>query len=203
MSASRVFMIVVALLSVYPASSFFVGSHEGVAYGRRPQMGSVRLKMSEEAARAETFREAEIVGLELLKTGMYQDALNAFELGMKLPGSKMDILRKPMIGGPSPVGGAASGREGSVVYGLDEFERQAGYYNLACCYAKLGKPSESVASLRSAFRSGFDDWKTVRTDPDMESVRGTPEYEALLQEVDPKFNFPNSFPNPFTLFGKQ
>jgi len=94
MSASRVFMIVVALLSVYPTSSFFVGSHEGIACGRRPQMASFRLKMSEEAARAETFREAEIVGLELLKTGMYQDALNAFELGMKLPGSKMDILRK-------------------------------------------------------------------------------------------------------------
>uniref|UniRef100_A0A7S1BSB4 Uncharacterized protein n=1 Tax=Corethron hystrix TaxID=216773 RepID=A0A7S1BSB4_9STRA len=106
-----------------------------------------QLFMSEEASsekkkRPETFREAEVYGLDLLRQGNYEDALKAFKLGMTLPGSKMDIIRKPMSGGPSPVGGAAGGREGSVVYGLDEFERQAGYYNCGCCYAKLGNISE-------------------------------------------------------------
>mmetsp|Transcript_37181 Transcript_37181/g.86694 ORF Transcript_37181/g.86694 Transcript_37181/m.86694 type:complete len:119 (+) Transcript_37181:639-995(+) len=118
---------------------------------------------------------------------------------MTLPGSKMDIIRKPMSGGPSPVGGAAGGREGSVVYGLDEFERQAGYYNCGCCYAKLGNISEAVRSLKSAFDSGFDDWKTVRADPDMAFLQGTPEFEALMDQVDPKLNFPN----PFSIFGKK
>ena len=44
---------------------------------------------------------------------------------MKLPGSRKDIIRTQTIGGPSPVGGAAGGREGKVVLTLDEFELQA------------------------------------------------------------------------------
>jgi len=85
------------------------------------------------------FREAEILGLRLMQENLHMDALKVFELGLTLPGSKVDIIRTKNISGPSPVGGSAGGTEGKTVRTLDEFEKQAAYYNMACACANLGK----------------------------------------------------------------
>ena len=61
---------------------------------------------------------------------------------MKLPGSKLDVIRTKNVSGPSPVGGATGGTEGKEVWSLDEFELQAAYYNMACACAKLGEIEE-------------------------------------------------------------
>jgi len=100
---------------------------------------------------------------------------------MKLPGSKKDIVRKQSLSGPSPVGGAAGGREGGVEYQLDEFEYQAAHYNIACAYAKLENIPEAVANISKAIAFGFDNLETVRADPDLRSIQGSPEFEALMR----------------------
>lgn len=67
---------------------------------------------------------------------------------MKLPGSKLDVIRTPNVSGPSPVGGAKGGTEAREVRTLDEFELQAAYYNMACAHAKLGRVEEvSIYSI--------------------------------------------------------
>mmetsp|Transcript_28914 Transcript_28914/g.42866 ORF Transcript_28914/g.42866 Transcript_28914/m.42866 type:complete len:227 (-) Transcript_28914:265-945(-) len=144
-----------------------------------------------------TFREAEVLGLRLMQEGRHEDALKVFKDGMKLPGSKSDVVRTQSLPGPSPVGGSAGGREGKIVMSLDEFEMQAAHYNIACAYACTGNVAESVANLQKSFECGFDNYATVRVDPDLGSVHGTPEFEALMDKVDKK----NKFPNPFSLFG--
>ncbi len=73
---------------------------------------------------------------------MISSSFIAFQKGMKLPGSRTDIIRTQKISGPSPVGGSAGGTEGRVVQTLDEFELQAAHYNIACAYARLGKVTE-------------------------------------------------------------
>ena len=74
-----------------------------------------------------------------------------FQKGLKLPGSRKDIIRTQKISGPSPVGGAAGGTEGRVKMSLDEFELQAAHYNIACALARLGRVSEvSVMSKASS-----------------------------------------------------
>lgn len=66
----------------------------------------------------------------------------AFNKGLKLPGSRLDVIRTKNVSGPSPVGGAQGGTEGKEVWSLDEFEFQAAYYNMACACAKLGEIDE-------------------------------------------------------------
>ena len=58
------------------------------------------------------------------------------------------------------------GTDSKNVQSLDEFELQAANYNMACAYAQLGSLEESVAALGSAFSNGFDNFATVRADPD-------------------------------------
>jgi len=116
---------------------------------------------------------------------------------MKLPGSRPDIVRTANVPGPSPVGGAKGGTEGKFVQNLDEFELQAAHYNVACAHACLGNVGESVANLKKSFDYGFDNYATVRADPDLSNVQSTKDFERLMEQYDPKKGF-----NPFGVFGK-
>ena len=66
----------------------------------------------------------------------------AFKRGLKLPGSRPDVVRTKLTPGPSPVGGATGGTESTPVLMLDEFELQAAHYNMACAYAQLDNAPE-------------------------------------------------------------
>lgn len=133
-----------------------------------------------------TFREAEILGLRLMQDGRYEEALSTFTKGLKLPGSKLDIIRTKNVSGPSPVGGSAGGTEGKEVWSLDEFEYQAAYYNMACACAKLGAIAEAVDNLRNAYENGFDNIRTMTSDPDLRPVYGSIEFEMFMDEINPK-----------------
>jgi len=63
---------------------------------------------------------------------------------------------------------------------LDEFEYQAAYYNLACTYSCLGDVWNSVSHLKLAFEYGFDNWDTVRSDPDLMVVRDSQEFQQWM-----------------------
>ena len=58
---------------------------------------------------------------------------------------------------------------------------------------------QSVKNLEDAFRYGFDNYATVRTDPDLAAIQNTREFEQLMMTFDPK----NGFQNPFSFFGKK
>jgi len=120
----------------------------------------------------------------------------AFQNGMKLHGSRPDVIRTKLMSGPSPVGGAFGGLESNTVMQLDEFELQAAHYNMACAYAQLQKIEMAVANLQKSFENGFDNYATVRGDPDLKPLQGTQEFSDLMDKYDNKFN-------PFGLFGKK
>lgn len=90
------------------------------------------------------------------------------------------------------------GTESKRVVTLDEFEIQAANYNMACAYAQLGKIEESVNALENAFAAGFDNFVTVREDPDLDPVKESRDFDRLMEKYDRKTN---GF-NPFGLFGK-
>lgn len=151
---------------------------------------------SGESLAPQTFREAEILGLRLMQQNRPEDALEVFQNGLKLPGSRKDILRTKTLN-VSPVGGSVGGSTGENIQTLDEFEAQAAHYNIACAYSKLDKAKEAVRSLENAFKFGFDNYATVRADPDLMAVQRTKEFEVLMEQYDPKKGF------PFSLFGKK
>ena len=120
-------------------------------------------------------------------------------MGMTLPGSRTDIIRTKSLAGPSPVGGSTGGYESKFTTSLDEFELQAVQYNMACAYAQLNELENAVNALQTAFENGFDNFATVKVDPDLDPIRGTPSYEALMEQYEPKSK---SF-NPFGIFGNK
>jgi tetratricopeptide (TPR) repeat protein len=59
-------------------------------------------------------------------------------------------------------------------------DRNDTYYNIACIYAKQKQIDDSIAWLRKAVEKGFKDWNLLRTDRDVENIRGTEYYKEIM-----------------------
>ena len=102
-----------------------------------------------------------------------------------------------MLSGPSPVGGSMGGFESKEKNSLDEFELQAAHYNMACAHAQLGNLGDAIGSLEIAFQNGFDNYATVRSDPDLGPIQNEKDFLVLMESYDQKKGF-----NPFGFLGK-
>lgn len=56
---------------------------------------------------------------------------------------------------------------------------------------------QAISNLSKAFESGFDNYSTVRGDPDLDSIKKEPAFIKLMDSYETK-----GF-NPFGLFGKK
>ena len=54
------------------------------------------------------------------------------------------------------------------------------YYNLACMYARQSKVNESINWLEQAVKRGFNDWDVLKTDKDLENIKDSSYFKALL-----------------------
>ncbi len=57
-------------------------------------------------------------------------------------------------------------------------------YNLACLYLNANLPERGMSLLRRAVQKGFRSMETFRRDPDLDPLRGTPEFEELMKELE-------------------
>ncbi len=57
-------------------------------------------------------------------------------------------------------------------------------YNLACLYLNANMPDRGMSLLRRAVRNGFHNIESIRRDPDLAPLRGTPEFEELMKELE-------------------
>jgi adenylate cyclase len=53
-------------------------------------------------------------------------------------------------------------------------------YNVACLYALEGEPERAIDCLEDAFKVGFANREWIERDPDLDSLRGLPRFQALL-----------------------
>jgi tetratricopeptide (TPR) repeat protein len=58
------------------------------------------------------------------------------------------------------------------------------HYNLACSYALLKRPEQSIKTLRRAVELGYRDFRYMREDRDLDSIRHDPRFRRLLQEYE-------------------
>jgi tetratricopeptide (TPR) repeat protein len=58
------------------------------------------------------------------------------------------------------------------------------HYNLACSYALLKRPDQAIKTLRLAVELGYRDFRYMREDRDLESVRRDPRFRQLLREFE-------------------
>ncbi|KFK35579.1 hypothetical protein AALP_AA4G009300 [Arabis alpina] len=66
-------------------------------------------------------------------------------------------------------------------------EASVASYNVACCYSKLNQVQAGLASLEEALKSGYEDFKRIRTDPDLVNLRNSKDFDPLLKQFDESF----------------
>src|SRR4051812_25780726 len=58
------------------------------------------------------------------------------------------------------------------------------HYNLACSYALLKRPDQSIKTLRRAVELGYRDFRYMREDHDLDSVRHDPRFRQMIREFE-------------------
>jgi tetratricopeptide (TPR) repeat protein len=58
------------------------------------------------------------------------------------------------------------------------------HYNLACSYALLKRPEQSLATLRRAVELGYRDFRYMREDHDLATIHHDPRFRQLLHEYE-------------------
>ena len=58
------------------------------------------------------------------------------------------------------------------------------HYNLACSFALLKRPDQALKSLRRAVELGYRDFRYMREDRDLDSIRHDPRFRQLMREFD-------------------
>src|SRR5262245_5661512 len=58
------------------------------------------------------------------------------------------------------------------------------HYNLACSYALLRKAELALKTLRQAIELGYRDFRYMREDHDLDSIRHDPRFRQLLREFE-------------------
>jgi predicted Zn-dependent protease len=55
-------------------------------------------------------------------------------------------------------------------------------YNLACSLAMQQQPDKGIQALARALELGYNDFSHLEVDPDLNSLRNVPEFQALLRK---------------------
>lgn len=60
---------------------------------------------------------------------------------------------------------------------------EIGWYNLACTYSRWSKVDKALEALAKAIENGFDDTKHMANDTDLDNIRSTPRYRAMINKI--------------------
>ena len=58
------------------------------------------------------------------------------------------------------------------------------HYNLACSYALLKRPEHAIKTLRRAVELGYRDFRYMKEDHDLDSIRHDPRFRQLVREFN-------------------
>jgi len=58
------------------------------------------------------------------------------------------------------------------------------YYNIACLQARQNNSEDAVEWLKKALNHGYANWDHIKTDPDLENIRGSSSFKTLLNKMN-------------------
>jgi tetratricopeptide (TPR) repeat protein len=121
------------------------------------------------------------------KLGRQADAVNDWDRAVKLSDptqvSQLRLLRATSKAHAGDVAAAAA--EADEVIAAPGAAAET-LYQAACVHALSGRSDRAVEVLRKALAGGFTDAERLRTDPDLESIRGREEFKTLVAALGAK-----------------
>ncbi|GAB5354031.1 hypothetical protein AAMO2058_000084900 [Amorphochlora amoebiformis] len=65
----------------------------------------------------------------------------------------------------------------------EKAEKQAAYYDMACCYSKLKNTDSSLDALEEAVSLGYDEASKILSDPDLAYLRKTERFQDIIRGI--------------------
>lgn len=205
---------VLATSAVFGTEIWPAAEYGRTMYTIRQRIGPLLMRMQKRYGKIETggdLTEKEIIRAER-NSGVVSNKLREIQM--------QNYLRKKEV----KEGRENDLREGLLLYrnakyeeALEKFESVLGSkpepdeaavasYNVACCYSKLNQIQAALSTLEEALNSGFEDFKRIRTDPDLANLRASPEFDPLLKRFDESFineSAINAIKSIFGIFDKK
>eukprot|EP00471_Norrisiella_sphaerica_P002053 CAMPEP_0184484800 /NCGR_PEP_ID=MMETSP0113_2-20130426/6475_1 /TAXON_ID=91329 /ORGANISM="Norrisiella sphaerica, Strain BC52" /LENGTH=407 /DNA_ID=CAMNT_0026865947 /DNA_START=320 /DNA_END=1543 /DNA_ORIENTATION=+ len=117
-------------------------------------MTRVRATTSLLSPKATNIRAAVAEGLGAYEAKEYEKALQMFKEALSLPPEKDE-----------------------------KAEKQAAFYDMACCYARLKRYDDGVDALQQAVDLGYDEAQLILEDPDLAPLRRAEGFSELIQNI--------------------
>ena len=129
------------------------------------------------------------MGIIFRKKYQFNKAVQQFEHALKLNSAMLKAMNQLAF---------IHAKDGKLVRAREFFQKMLSinpqmpniYYNIACLYAREKKVDAALEWLAKAIGKGYSNWEAIKTDPDLENIHRTEEYEKLLRKY-----LPNQFIN--------
>ncbi|KAJ0982550.1 hypothetical protein J5N97_010805 [Dioscorea zingiberensis] len=204
---------VIATSAVFGEEIWPAAEYGRTMYTIRQRIGPLLMKMEKRYGKVEDggeLTEKEIIRAER-NSGVISNRVREIQMQNYLRKKEQKELREKDL------------REGLKLYksgkyeeALEKFESVLGSkpapdeasvasYNVACCYSKLNQVQAAISALDDAMKAGYEDFKRIRTDPDLANVRASEEFEPLMKKYDESFineNAINAIKSIFGIFNK-
>ena len=159
------------------------------AYGEGRLEDSAALYQRAEEARPEDFQSPLLVAQLYERIGRHDDALAAARRGVALARAHLDL--HPDDSRAHYLAGNGLVRLGERDEGVRFAERalhihpdeEAVLYNVACVYTLAGESERAFDCLERAVDLGFGNRSWLEIDPDLESLRGMPRFQQLVERL--------------------
>ncbi|KAG6498933.1 hypothetical protein ZIOFF_038686 [Zingiber officinale] len=181
---------VIATSAVFGTEIWPAAEYGRTMYTIRQRIGPLLMKMEKrygELPGAADLTEKEIIRAER-NSGVVSDRMQNYLRKQQQKEQRQNDLRE----------GLKLYRSGKYEDALEKFESILGSrpepdeisvasYNVACCYSKLNQVQAALSALEDAMKAGYEDFKTIRNDPDLAQARASEEFEPLLKKFDESF----------------
>jgi adenylate cyclase len=139
--------------------------------------------------RPEDFQAPAFLGGAYAAMGMHAEATAARRRAVKLIEQRLDL--NPDDARAYNLGATTLAKLGNIPRALEfamksisiEPEDPLVLYNVACLHALIDKREEALGYLERAVMNGFGHMESMASDPDLDSIRRTPWFQAIVQAM--------------------
>lgn len=199
---------VIATSAVFGTEIWPAAEYGRTMYTIRQRIGPLLMRMQKRYGKLESaaIDKKDIIAAER-NSGVVSDKVREIQMQNYL--QKMELKRKRET---ELTEGLKLYKEGKYEAALENFESVLGSkpeqreaavtsYNVACCYSQLNQIEAGLSALGDAMEAGYEDYQTIRTDPDIANLRSSEKFKPLLDKYDEPFINENAINAIKNLFG--